>query len=79
MKLKKITGAARESQLTDALIDSYVEWRELSGTVAESYRSWDRAPRDERAVAYATYVLALDREEQAARAYRSLVEAMQAI
>jgi hypothetical protein len=79
MKLKKITAATRESELTDALIDSYVKWREQSGAVAESYRSWDRAPRDERAVAYATYVLALDREEHAARAYRSLVEAMQAI
>lgn len=52
----------------------YACWRRQTEAVAESYRSWRRAPRDERRLAYADYVAALDREEHAACAYRRVVE-----
>jgi hypothetical protein len=45
-----------------------------SAAVADSYRSWSEAVGDQRAVAYAGYLAALDREERAANAYRWLIE-----
>jgi hypothetical protein len=79
MKLKKFSRrAAHHFQLSDA-VEGYETWREESGAVVESYRSWNRADRDERWLAYAAYVAALDREERAASVYRHLVEQVQAI
>lgn len=79
MKLKNFSGrTVNDSQLLDALMDGYVSWREESDAVSKSYRTWSRAMRDERSLAYAAYVAALDREERAACTYRSLVERMQA-
>jgi hypothetical protein len=80
MKLKKFSrGAVHHPQLSDAVDDGYATWQVESGAVAESYRSWTCADRrDERWLAYAAYVAALDREERAARAYRHLVEQIQA-
>jgi hypothetical protein len=79
MKLKKISprAAAHHSWLSDAVEDGYATWREESGAVADSYRSWNCADRDERWLAYAAYVAALDREECAATAYRHLVQQAQ--
>jgi hypothetical protein len=78
MKLKRSSrSAANRPQPSDAL-EGYATWREESGAVAESYRSWNCADRDERWLAYAAYVAALDREERAASAYRHLVEQVQA-
>jgi hypothetical protein len=80
MKLKKISprAAAPHSWLSDAMEDGYATWREESDAVADSYRSWNCADRDERWLAYAAYVAALDREESAATAYRHLVQQAQA-
>jgi hypothetical protein len=79
MKLKKISRrAAHHSWLSDAMEDGYATWREESGAVADSYRSWNCADRDERWLAYAAYIAALDREERAATAYRHLVQQAQA-
>jgi hypothetical protein len=79
MKLKKFSRrAAHRSWLSDAVDDGYATWREENGTVAESYRGWNSADRDERSLAYAAYVAALDREERAATAYRHLVQQAQA-
>jgi len=65
---------ALEERSTRALEDEYASWRRENQAVAESYRGWTRAPRDERWLAYAAYLAALDREEHAAWAYRRLVE-----
>lgn len=62
---------------TRALEEEYANWRREADAVAESYRSWTRAPRAVRWLAYATYQGALDREEQAACAYWRLVEQVQ--
>ena len=53
---------------------AYLSWRRASDVVLESYRAWATAGRGERGLAYAAYQAALDREEDAARTYRELVE-----
>jgi hypothetical protein len=65
---------ASHLELSDALIDSYVSWRDESRAVAESYRAWSTAGRGELAVAFARYTAALEREEDAASDYRRAVE-----
>lgn len=77
MKLKRFFVTERQTEPWHALTDGYATWREESAAVAESYRGWDRAEGDERWLAYAAYIAALDREERAACAYRRLVEEVQ--
>lgn len=78
MKQKKFSRRpVRHSWISDAVDDGYETWREESGGVAESYRSWNCADRHERSLAYAAYVAALDREERAAIAYRQIVQQAQ--
>jgi hypothetical protein len=60
--------------LLDATIESYVNWRDESRAVAESYRTWSFAVGRERDAAFDRYVAALDREEHAACGYRRVVE-----
>ena len=55
----------------DALIESYVEWREECEAVKTAYDRWTGAERCDRALAYATYQAALEREEKAAAVYQS--------
>jgi hypothetical protein len=66
--------SSSRSALFDALMDGYVTWREESAAVNAAYENWRRAPREERARAYWTYVAALDLEERAAFAYQQFVE-----
>jgi hypothetical protein len=54
--------------LGDALIESYVRWREESIAVSNASISW-RAGRTDSTLACAIYAAALDREEAAARDY----------
>jgi len=54
----------------DALVDSYVEWREECETVETAYERWTQSERSKRGLAYAAYRAALDREEKAAASYR---------
>jgi hypothetical protein len=58
----------------DALMVSYVNWRDESRAVAESWRKWNAAPGSDRGAAFDQYVAALDREEHAAAGYRRFVE-----
>jgi hypothetical protein len=60
--------------LLDALIDSYVTWREESAAVNVTYRRWTHAEGADRELRFDEYFAALDREEYAACAYRRLVE-----
>ncbi len=78
MNLKRAprTNAVR-LELLDALMDSYLHWRDESRAVAESYRNWRSAPRPGRDVAFAEYLAALDREEHAACGYRRVFEQTQ--
>jgi hypothetical protein len=61
--------ASRDPRI-DALIDSYVEWREECETVETAYERWGDSERSERSLAYVAYRAALDREEKAAAVYR---------
>ena len=58
----------------DVLLERYVSWREQSVAVRHAYDRWDNSDRRERALAYAGYVAALDREEHAARGYAAQIE-----
>jgi hypothetical protein len=58
----------------DAVIGGYVTWREESAAVAATYETWARGHGDGRAIAFADYVAALDREERAACEYQLLLE-----
>jgi hypothetical protein len=70
--------AARRAEVrnhrVDAVIDAYVTWREKSAAVDATYENWGRAPREERATAYHSYLAALDREERAAASYRRSID-----
>lgn len=70
---------ARRRQPEDDLVDHYVGWREACRTVAEAYESWRCAECQDQSLAFGVYVSALDREEQAATAYRAAVEQLTAV
>lgn len=58
------------SEIVDEMIDDYVSWREACDAVAVSYENWRCSDRRDAKLAFSVYVAALDREEQAAAAYR---------
>jgi hypothetical protein len=60
--------------LVDELIDAYVTWRTGCSALKRSYGLWSTCDRRHRDAAFGVYVAALDREEQAATAYRRLLE-----
>ncbi|HKP88492.1 MAG TPA: hypothetical protein VJT75_00820 [Thermoleophilaceae bacterium] len=64
-------------QLVDDFLRGYVAWREACSSVASAYRRWACAPLASRTSAFAEYGSALDREEQAAGAYRRLTRLVQ--
>jgi hypothetical protein len=64
---------ARRKRDIDELMDHYVSWREACAAVAASYQTWRTAEREERDLAFTIYSAALDREENAAGAYRVAV------
>jgi hypothetical protein len=66
--------SALDSWTVDRLIERYVYWREECIEVRETYRQWLDCARGRRGLAYAGYLAALDREEQAARAYATQIE-----
>lgn len=53
----------------DALVDSYVEWREECARVETTYQRWTKSERSGRELAFVAYRAALDREEKAASVY----------
>jgi hypothetical protein len=62
------------NHLIDDMIDGYVSWREACAAVEMAYDNWSRAARGDGALAFTAYKAALDREEHAAAAYRSVTE-----
>jgi hypothetical protein len=56
------------------LVERYISWREASCAVRTAYQQWANSHRAERKLAYAGYLAALDREEQAARTYAGHVD-----
>ncbi len=61
------------SELIDRLIELYCDWRSQCWNVRAAYAQFTAATADDRAVAYAAYLAALDREESAADLYAEQV------
>jgi hypothetical protein len=75
MKLKRShRQSARRLEFLDALMDSYMNWRDHSRAVDESYRRWTDSTGGERGAAYDQYLTALDHEERAAHRYKHTLE-----
>jgi hypothetical protein len=69
----------RRSALADGFVDSWVSWREASEDVRAAYRSWSDCARPQRALAFAGYRAALDREQHAARVHSDWAERVRAL
>jgi hypothetical protein len=74
MNQKRSAKPPPSRQLVDALMDRYVAWREESVAVDAAYASWRRAPSGDRAMLFAAYLAALDREERAADDYQRMID-----
>jgi hypothetical protein len=64
----------RRSALGDAFVYSWVAWREATEDVRTAYRWWSKCARPQRALAFAGYRAALDREQHAASIYSDWAE-----
>ena len=73
MGIKSFPTNSRRA-LIDAVVDSYVNWREANAAANAAYRSWRDSARPERVLSFDEYQAALDREERAAAAYQHLIE-----
>jgi hypothetical protein len=71
--------SAIDPRSIEALVERYVYWREHCTVVREAYRRWAASGHGQRAIAYAGYLAALDREEHAARSYANQVERVRAM
>ena len=63
----------KRPDLTDELIGLYCDWRTRCEDVRASYERFSSAPRAERALTFAAFEAALDREESAAETYAAHV------
>ena len=61
-------------RLTDAYIESYVDWREGCADVHSAYRRWTLSDPRDRNLTFLAYRAALDREEKAALVYELIAE-----
>jgi hypothetical protein len=60
--------------VVDEAFARYLDWRAESDAVDPAFDVWSRASRSDGATPYAAYTAALDREERAASAYRSVID-----
>jgi hypothetical protein len=81
MSLRLSQRRRLERSVPDRLLDEafarYLGWLAESEAVDSAYAEWTSAPRSDRALPFAAYGAALDREEQAAAVYRSVLERME--
>lgn len=63
--------------LVDRVLVRYVEWREASRAVADTYRRWCVAQRCDGAPRFAAYIAALDQEETAAGTYAESIRELE--
>jgi hypothetical protein len=73
MGIKSFPTTSRRA-LIDAVVDSYVSWREANAAANAAYQAWKESVRPECAPWFEEYQSALEREERAAAAYQHLVE-----
>ena len=65
----KTADAQVRPEVIDRLIELYCDWREECAGVHASYERFSRAAADDRALTFAAYTAALDREAAASRSY----------
>jgi hypothetical protein len=58
----------------DHLLECYISWRDECRAVQQAYQRWANSTRADGWLAYADYVAALDREEQAAGRYADQIK-----
>jgi hypothetical protein len=75
--VKKATAAERPLPELE-LLDSWVLWREASADVRSAYRWWSECARPDRALAFAGYRAAVDREQHAASIHSDRAERLRA-
>jgi len=68
-KLQRLRKSTRRSADVNAALVAYSNWRAQCGEVRTAYRAWVRAAPEQASLAFASYRLAVDREELAAEAY----------
>ena len=67
----------RQRARSDYAMRQYIDWRNACIAVSEAYAGWGRAGSEERRAKYRGYIVALDREEQAAARYGAFLELCQ--
>jgi hypothetical protein len=70
-ELDPVLGGHVPPWLVDELVEGYFSWQDESTAVESAYERWRAMPRADRALAFAAYRAALDREEHAARVFRA--------
>jgi hypothetical protein len=63
-----------QEQLLDEAFARYLDWLAECDAVNAAYGAWSSAARSGRALPFAAYGAALDREERAAGVYRSVID-----
>jgi hypothetical protein len=69
-----ITPRPHQRQVVDDVVQAYVEWREESAAVWDTYDRWASASAADKRPADSAYRAALDREAAAAKSYAELIE-----
>jgi hypothetical protein len=64
------------ADLTDEMLDRYVEWREDAAAVADAYRRWSGAAANEEAMWFSAYRASLEMEESTAESYAEAIGAL---
>ncbi len=64
-------------ELVDRMIELYCDWRTACWDARTAYERFVDAPAHDRAVAFAAYTAALDREESACESYAAHIRAIQ--
>jgi hypothetical protein len=78
MSIRSFPTTTSRRALIDAVVESYVSWREANAAANLAYETWKQCTRTERELSFEDYQAALDREERAAAAYQHLIELAQA-
>jgi hypothetical protein len=73
------SASAFGQRAIDEMLERYISWREECASVRMAYQQWANSDRHERALAYAEYLAALDREERATRIYAGHIERVRRI
>ena len=64
--------------LIDRMLDLYCDWRTECEAVRSAYARFANAPASERALAFAAYAAAVDREASASNAYEGQIRLVRA-